>query len=451
MPHDEHGEVDPEAYCALTRAIESGHHDDFEAVPLAGHLKLVNPQAAFTFTLEGPDSHQLSLPAPPRFDSATRAAEMAEVYWQALTRDVAFAHYETDRVVGAAATDLSALPGFPGPRSDGRVTPSVVFRGGSPGDCTDPYVSQFLYKDVPYGPVVLAQSYGSPPLGADFLTSYDDWLAVQRGILPPAVDRHLSARYIATGRDLGEWVHRDFTYQAFLNAALILLELGASPDTANPYLGSPTQAGFVTFGAADVLDLVARVANLALKATWYQKWVVHRTLRPEALGGRVHHHLTGAARYPLHPDLLTGSEAPRRVFSQCGSYLLPVAYAEGSPAHPSYPAGHASVAGACATVLKAFFDESALIPDPVEASPDGQRLKPFRRRQLTVGGELNKLASNVGFGRSFAGVHYRSDCAAGLQLGETVALRLLAELRPTYAEPFVGFSLTCFDGARVTF
>jgi membrane-associated phospholipid phosphatase len=36
--------------------------------------------------------------------------------------------------------------------------------------------------------------------------------------------------------------------------------------------------------------------------------------------------------------------------------LLPVAYAEGCPTHPSYPAAHAATAGACATVLKAFFN-----------------------------------------------------------------------------------------------
>jgi hypothetical protein len=65
---------------------------------------------------------------------------------------------------------------------------------------------------------------------------------------------------------------------------------------ANPYVGPSTQAGFITFGAPHVLDLVARVANQALKAAWCQKWVVHRRLRPEEFGGRIHQHLTGAAQ-----------------------------------------------------------------------------------------------------------------------------------------------------------
>ena len=33
-----------------------------------------------------------------------------------------------------------------------------------------------------------------------------------------------------------------------------------------------------------------------------------------------------------------------------------MALAEGSPMYPSYAARHATVAGACVTVLKAFFD-----------------------------------------------------------------------------------------------
>ena len=39
-----------------------------------------------------------------------------------------------------------------------------------------------------------------------------------------------------------------------------------------------------------------------------------------------------------------------------GNWLLPMAFPEGSPMHPSYGAGHATVAGACTTILKAWFD-----------------------------------------------------------------------------------------------
>jgi hypothetical protein len=108
------------------------------------------------------------------------------------------------------------------------------------------------------------------------------------------------------------------------------------------------------------------------------------------------------------------------------------------------------VAGACVTVLKAFFDESFVIPNPVEATPDGMGLAAYRGSDLTVGGELNKLASNVAFGRNFAGIHWRSDTSESLKLGEELAIRYLAEDRGCLNERMEGYSLTRFDGTTLT-
>jgi hypothetical protein len=69
---------------------------------------------------------------------------------------------------------------------------------------------------------------------------------------------------------------------------------------------------------------------------------------------------------------------------------------------------------------------------------------------LTVGGELNKLASNIAMARNFAGIHWRSDDTSGLLLGEEVAIRMLREMRLTYTEEFQGLTFTRFDGSRVT-
>ena len=69
---------------------------------------------------------------------------------------------------------------------------------------------------------------------------------------------------------------------------------------------------------------------------------------------------------------------------------------------------------------------------------------------LTVGGELNKLASNISLGRDWAGVHWRSDGIEGLKLGEAVAKQMLTHLRTTYPEHFHGFRFTAFDGTDVT-
>jgi len=67
-----------------------------------------------------------------------------------------------------------------------------------------------------------------------------------------------------------------------------------------------------------------------------------------------------------------------------------------------------------------------------------------------VGGELDKLAENVAYARNFAGVHFRSDAAEGLRLGETVAIQYLREMKLTAREFFAGFHLRKFDGTQIT-
>jgi membrane-associated phospholipid phosphatase len=450
LPHNTFGEVNLVAYSALLNALSSGQPSAFEAITLGGGVKLANPQAAYTLELEGPDPHQLGMIAPPTFSSAEEASEMIELYWHALTRDIPFTAYDAHTLATAAAADLSRCSDFRGPKAGGVVTPATLFRGNTPGDLVGPYLSQFLWLEVPYGATTIVQRYRTTMAGDDYMTAYPEWLNIQQGFPPARVNRlDPTPRYLRNGRDLGEYVHRDFTYQAFLNACLILLAMRTPLKTTNPYAKSATQGGFVTFGAPHILDVVPRVANSSLKAAWCHKWLVHRRLRPEAFAGRVHNHLTGAAQYPLHSETLN-SAAVSAVFRAYGSYLLPMAYPEGAPTHPAYPAGHAAIAGACATVLKAFFNESCVIPNPVVASPDGLTLMSYEGAGLTVGGELNKLASNIALGRDIAGVHWRSDGSEGLKLGEAVAIGLLTDLRATYSEDFGGFSLTKFDGTTLT-
>ena len=69
---------------------------------------------------------------------------------------------------------------------------------------------------------------------------------------------------------------------------------------------------------------------------------------------------------------------------------------------------------------------------------------------LTVSKELNKLAFNIGMGRDFAGVHYRSDATEGLLVGEDVAIALLRDLVTTLPETFQPLSFRRFDGSKFT-
>ena len=75
--------------------------------------------------------------------------------------------------------------------------------------------------------------------------------------------------------------------------------------------------------------------------------------------------------------LVLHSAALQQSLVKYGTYLLSQAFPEGSPAHPAYPTGHGTVAGACITVLKFFFDGGAAIPNPLVPSADGLTLVPY--------------------------------------------------------------------------
>ncbi|HDX9580050.1 TPA: vanadium-dependent haloperoxidase [Bacillus pseudomycoides] len=450
LPHNNLGEVDLCAYQKWIKALEDGKPSAFEDLTLGGPAKLTNPQAAYAYGLEGPDSHHLSVAAPPAFSSAWEASEMAELYWHALLRDVPFSEYNTNPLAIVAAADLSSFSGFCGPKVGGFVTTGTLFRGGIPGSLIGPYISQFLSKDVPYGAVTMVQKYRTALPNKDYMTSYKEWLDIQNGSPSQKMVFDPTSRYIRNGRDLGEFVHQDFSFQACLSACLILMSFGdAALSPSNPYLYSKTQKGFATFGSPHILDLVGRTAKAALEAAWFQKFLVHRRLRPEEFGGRVQNQLTGAAKYPINSELLN-SQAVSQVFSKFGTYLLPMAYPEGCPTHPAYPSGHACFVGAGVTVLKAFFNESFIIPQPVVADANGLSLLPYFGQSLTIGDELNKLACNIGIGRDMAGVHWRTDMSEGIMLGEAVAIGILHDYKKTYNENFSGFTFTKFDGTTIT-
>jgi hypothetical protein len=464
LPHDPVlGEVLPEAYCALLQALEAGTQEALDQVPLgcpdpAQQRKLVNPLAGLAFELEGTDSHQLFVPPAPTFASAEQAGEMVELYWMALLRDVPFAAYPLSPLAHAAAADLSQLSDFKGPKQGGVVTPATLFRGVFPGDLEGPYVSQFRYLEAPFAASFIEQRILPALPGLDFVTTFPDWLQIQNGCAP--TQSSLTApplRFIVDGRDYAQWVHLDVSLDTYLVAFYVLRALGVPFNPGNPYLDSVTQEGFGTFGYPHGLSLLSEVATRAYAAIWFQKWFVHRRERPEDFGGRVELDQKGVTDYPIQGDLLHSPVLPLIRAANAhrdhgpGTYLLPLAYPEGSPLHPSYGEGHGVVAGACVTILKAFFDGSFVIPHPRVPDPlNPSKLVPYNGPPLTVTGELDKLASNIALARDFAGVHWRSDAFWGLKLGEAVAISILADQRPTFAEDFHGFTFTRFDGSTIT-
>jgi len=450
--------------------------------------------AGLSYDLEGPDAWAVMMPPAPKLGSAELTAEIAEVYAQAALRDISFnVFYDPARsrrrekqAAEEVIATLNSLPFFrDGNRNGAPLTLETAFRGFAPGDEKGPYLSQFLLLgntglntagdttpefdaedgQINYGAITIDQRVRQAE-PQDYMISFDEWLDVQNGADFRGQELYIGnrRRFITTGRDLSTYVHYDALYEAYLNACLLLLDVRAPFDPGVPFQAPDVddhQQGFALFGGPHILTLVTEVATRALKAVRYQKFNIHRRLRPEALGGRF-------ARIEGVVDALnTNGEAEaandfRQMFNDLSDAgllsgageddgnLLPMAFVEGSPMHPTYGAGHATVAGACVTILKAFFDGTQYIniaedgdswavtsdPDPCKyafvPNNNGRRLKTVPSEPLTVNGELNKVAANISIGRDWAGVHYYSDYVQSMLMGEEIAIGMLQEQSITY-------------------
>ena len=534
LPHNEYGEVDASAYRKFKNTclqIEAGAPKNFEDVPggtyptndplvILTSAKFTSPLSGAATEVHGPDPKDLEmLPAPDILSDST-AAEMTELYWMALLRDLPLASLATDPTVQIAAAEIknafdTALNtdmaqgrlriGLDLPQVNGALslTQQTVFRCGLHDEEYGPLVSQFFIRNVPYGVQTIDSRQVPYIRGKDFLTNHSDWLRAQntgkdkfgrdygkcnyygdqlagRETYYPEV-----TRYISTMRDLARFVNRDALHQAYFNAALFLDSIGAPLNNGNPYKGNlyAREGNFATLGGPDLLTLVSEVASRALKVVWRQKWLVHRRARPEVYGGLVQMQFNGfnchQRNYGL-PAWVAETEAAARIKmhnnAQNGggdeTLFLPIAFSAGSPNHPAYGAGHATVAGACVTVLKAWFDEDAKLNDLLSSAQENKNRKdplelqhllqpgthisgeifnapePYAGQdtnKMTVGGELNKIASNVAMGRSMGGVHWRSDNTRSMRLGEQIAIEILRKRTLEYAERPTAFTFRSFD------
>ncbi len=478
--------------------------------------------AGNTFDLEGPDAQAVTMPPAPIIGSDELIAEMGEVYAQALLRDVPFTKivdgtgtvntYCKDCKIDIRASEICALLNTltwfkPADnccdlsteeinRKRTNLNGQTIFRGITPGDSTGPYISQFLLagnkdlggnstvtspKDglIAYGAITIDQRvrYATPCL--DYMTTWHEWIDVQQGANVGGQesydDNPKPRRFITTPRDIATYVHFDALYEAYLNACLIMLGNGIPFDPGIPFQGNDHidhQQGFAHFGGPHILSLLTEVATRALKAVRFQKFNIHRRLRPEALAARLAKHTEPDVGGPeikkmvtdLQPILdLIAAKNPQDAHFADKNYLLPMAFCEGSPMHPAYGAGHATVAGACITILKAFFDHK----HPLAIAVDGDASKAFVPTEdgcelipvdvidknnnpatLTVEGELNKLASNISIGRDWAGVHYFTDYIESLRMGEQIAIGILEEQKLTYHENF-SMTVPLYDGGSI--
>jgi hypothetical protein len=417
------------------------------------------------------------------FSSGYSAAEMVEVYAMALLRDLDFDVYNVPNPDVQLALDALNAFGddFRGPKekqgSNYRVTTRTLFRGNSPQSLRGGYLSKFLLLRRPplfasgcapgtadiinagifFGELSEAMTAPQPNPAREFSLTWDDYVAIQNRRIPQKYQPgdFKGKVVISNGRNLGGLVHVDSLYQehAF---AVDVLTAGNYPRTpVSPYTNPQGMPGIhaqnegdgPTLGPPDAAGLVGSVALEAARLAWSQKYLIARRARPEVFGALVHKRKTGGNENtygPIDTRLLT-NPAVRKLLERvkeenagrggpnAATYLLSQVFPEASPAHPAWPSGHATVAGACVTVIKAIFDDRAHVLQQVDGAP------PFTDEDgnpLTVGGELDKLASNIALGRNFGGVHFRSDGEHGILLGERAAIRFLRDHLRTYREKF---------------
>lgn len=517
----------------FVKGIDSGDPQDFISTPLgfdpvnwrsrkgiesnADVRAWESAGAGHTFDLQGPDAQSVGMPPPPPLGSDELIAEIAEVYCQALLRDVPFSVLYNHVISDMALTEkaegcVAALNQLSFIQQGGRghaghlLSLHTAFRGFAKGDMAGPYLSQFLLSGnngingrdrrpefpasqgyINYGSITIDQRVRrARPI--NYMTKWDEYIDVQNGADFRGMEEYVGKerRFITTGRDLATYVHYDALYEAYLNACLLLLAATLESHDENitkfdrgvPFQRRDfydKQEGFAHYGGPHILTLVTEAATRALKAVRYQKFNIHRRLRPEAFAARLEK--LDRIKNRLAPDSRYKLEKTSRELEQAGIFqllrkenegnlLLPMAFCEGSPMHPSYGAGHATVAGACVTVLKAFFNHElylnispdgttcklSTIPGGYAFLPDdsGLTLQTVSSEPLTVEGELNKLAANISIGRDWAGVHYYSDYKESLLMGEEIAIGILEEQALTY-NPREKFFLTLpkFDGSTI--
>jgi hypothetical protein len=409
------------------------------------------------------------MPQPPDPTGQVTAAEMLDVYAMEQLRDIPFTAWPNEptgpegdgpksvgailgdpdapaalvRTIEALQEDLSRAAGGEGERwyDTQRL---FVEAGDDTVDSWGPYVSQFLVHEVELWSLPADQRYLRYEAGVDYNDYLEDWLNTLEGRDDNAAETNPKTPspprgYLATPRHLATIVNAEPPYQEYLIVALRMI--GKVPfDPGLEYVmtddlpDSERVFNYTDSGPIGLFDMVARVAREALLAAFHQKYERHFRCRPETYGGRLHMQLRDRKNFDI--DKLLTEAALLNARPHETDYLS-TAYEEGSPIHPAYPSGHSVIAGACGTVLKTWFQN-------IEWSDTGLEYRVVTHDEDHLGAgttdidvptghkgvhqEIDKLVSNVGVARMFAGVHYYSDHYWGVKLGEQVAFALMADV-----------------------
>ncbi|HET7435701.1 MAG TPA: vanadium-dependent haloperoxidase [Thermoanaerobaculia bacterium] len=220
----------------------------------------------------------------------------------------------------------------------------------------------------------------------------------------PLVHRLIGQQIIRTGRGLARAVEAETPGLYHRNALNYLITMR--------HWSPPRQA--LVWAALDIA-----IAS-ALQAAWYYKWLsprpqVSRRQRPieyKKLNVLFDCPDELNPAYNICPD-----GRPKKKNGPCEPNL------SGTPRHPAYPSGHSTYSGAASEILEYFFGKQRT-PDEL---PHDERLGSHLGTTLKT--ELDYMADNIGMGRLWAGIHWRSDHEAGMKLGRTVGRMVIEQLQ----------------------
>lgn len=447
--------------------------------------KLVDAHCVFDVELEGKYKSSFVIPPAPSMTSITAAAEILEVYVMALLRNYNFHILDPecifyDDIPMEAKNYLNTLIGHlnhPGVKghlpyqqvdSNGNITADTLFRGIARGDVIGPYVSQFFYYETAIGNLKLEQKYQCLDISENTISDISNsryyfgkteqyfnelW---NGGLKSSALQT--KTKYMTTLLDLMMYINRDQIWEAIFVTTSMFLSRGI-PIGFHTKSRSPGYARFINLGPVDLYTLMMKATKLAMSATWVWKWSQLRP-RPEEMAYQIHlakkytsSDLSGSMIH-FPSELLNNPILEEIAKYNNGKYLMPLGYSQGSPFHPSYPGGHATIAGAMVTIMKAWFNCDCLIPAVV---PDltGDNLVMYKLKNnsgtqyLRIEDELDKIVTNCSHSRNMAGIHYRSDTEVGISIGEQAAISVLQDEVNKYSDE-IAFRFRKRSGEVVT-
>jgi hypothetical protein len=371
---------------------------------LTGVRKIVNPRAG----LNAGDDH---VPAPYADSSRDTAGELLEVAAMALLRDTPLSEIDSDPTAARIAETLGQFPGMLTQLSAAGLWRYGPLDNGARWSRLMDQSIPLGWRNTLYWPQQRTGGYGA---------NADAYNALQNGTV---IERQTFGLVVTplTGRGLASLAHQDQPYLIPLFVACQLLAASAPLSSRFPLLAN--EAPFVTGGGALALQCaLATATEKAMRLCWRAKFRYHRE-RPERLWRE------GVAGN-LHPDFLG---IGGWIVEQVGDYL-PMIYAEGSPIHPDYPSGHATIAGVCGGILMAWFADSPVASLGIKS----------------VHAEIRQIMWAMSIGRNWAGIHTRSSLLEGLRLGIRVARSHLSAMKANNPEPIGTAQFADFDGQTIT-